>query len=188
MTEFMGGALALIILAAAARVAWSSVTDTARLQELAVREADQIRSGSHEVQLSPHEGSEARAARGSTEEVNGSRLSWSGQRWALRPGWAPYRLGYASDNEIKVLHEDVAPHQAIIDFVGGEWLLVPLETKNPTLLNGRAVSRPALLTHGDSVKIGSSPAIMFHSSAGVPSHGGTTTGLRAIMGRTVGSF
>jgi FHA domain len=164
MTELRGqDKLALVVLAVAGPVSWLLLNRIARLQVLNV-----VPAKDDPAKGVPAKGVRPRSVRGSagSDGMNGSRLTWSGQRWALLPASAPYRIGYADDNSVKVPQHDMSPHQAVIDFDGSNWILVPLQTKKPTILNGKALSHPTLLTHGSSIMVGSGPAILFHSSRG----------------------
>ncbi len=79
-------------------------------------------------------------------------------------------LGRAPDNDVRLADEYVGRRHAIIQVQknedGGSWefRLVDLGSSNGTMLNGRRISRPVALKHGDVIEMGGS-RIVFQSDA-----------------------
>lgn len=64
-------------------------------------------------------------------------------------------LGRASDNQVSLPDDRVSRRHAVIHAQGeGEFWLADLGTSNGTYVNGRRLSQPGRLSHGDIIKIG----------------------------------
>ncbi len=90
-------------------------------------------------------------------------------------------LGRGADNSVRLASDHVSRNHAIIQIQGkGEFWLVDLGSSNGTTLNGRRLSRPVPLKHGDVIEMAGS-RIGFESD--VPA--GTPAGDEDSMGSTL---
>jgi adenylate cyclase len=107
----------------------------------------------------------------------GIRKSWverqNGERHDITGSCS---VGRAPFNHIVVTDDRASRRHALINLQGEhEHWLVDLGSSNGTLLNGRRVSRPTRLVHGDRIDIGST--VLFYRESDVPVgavNGGTT--------------
>jgi len=73
---------------------------------------------------------------------------------SIEPG-APCRIGRSPHNTIALPNESVSRAHAMVQFTdSGSCYLYDLDSRNGTLVNGRRVSAPTLLRHGDRITIG----------------------------------
>jgi len=72
----------------------------------------------------------------------------------IEPG-APCRIGRSPHNSIALPNESVSRAHAVVQFTdSGSCYLYDLDSRNGTLVNGRRVSVPTRLRHGDRITIG----------------------------------
>lgn len=81
------------------------------------------------------------------------RLTWSGGKATLLEG--DHVLGRDPELSICLDSTTVSRRHARIRVEGGEATLEDLNSKNGTFLNGRRIESPALLSHGDEIRLGS---------------------------------
>ncbi len=75
-------------------------------------------------------------------------------------------IGRAAGNQVILADDRVSRRHAVIHAQGeGEFWMVDLGTSNGTYVNGRRLSQPGRLNHGDVIKIGSSQ-LVFREAAG----------------------
>jgi adenylate cyclase len=76
------------------------------------------------------------------------------REFTIEPG-TPCRIGRHPNNSIELPDESVSRSHAMVQFTGaGSCYLYDLDSRNGTFVNGRRVSAPTMLSHGDRITIG----------------------------------
>lgn len=63
-------------------------------------------------------------------------------------------IGRAEDNTVVLKDRRVSKHHAQIVLLSGEYRMEDLGATNPTTVNGRAITEPVVLQHGDRISLG----------------------------------
>ena len=63
-------------------------------------------------------------------------------------------FGRAADNTVILDEETVSGHHARLSFLGGQWLLEDLGSKNGTAVNDLPLEDPMVVTFGDEIRFG----------------------------------
>jgi hypothetical protein len=69
-------------------------------------------------------------------------------------GFEQVGIGRHADNSIILPDPLISRHHAEIVMQGGRWVIVDLGSANGTFVNGKAISGPHVLAHGDLVRLG----------------------------------
>ncbi len=77
-------------------------------------------------------------------------------------------LGRDPRNDIVISHPQVSRRHARISREGNVWLIDDLGSTNGTFLNGRRLTEPRVLTHGDRVTLGEAVALTFRERITTP--------------------
>ena len=95
--------------------------------------------------------------RGTREGATAKLIVSIGQKecaFLVEPG-VPCRIGRSPHNTVELPNESVSRAHAMVQFTdGGSCYLYDLDSRNGTSVNGRRVSVPTMLRHGDRVTIG----------------------------------
>lgn len=67
-------------------------------------------------------------------------------------------IGRAADNTIVLTDERISAHHARLTFIGGQWLLEDLGSRNGTFVNDLRLEGPLVVTFDDDLQIG---AVLF---------------------------
>jgi pSer/pThr/pTyr-binding forkhead associated (FHA) protein len=63
-------------------------------------------------------------------------------------------LGRAADNTIIIEEDTVSAHHARLSYIGKQWWIEDLGSRNGTLLNQLKLTEPLIITHGDELFLG----------------------------------
>ncbi|MFT5680954.1 MAG: hypothetical protein ACI8RZ_001860 [Myxococcota bacterium] len=83
-------------------------------------------------------------------------------------GDQPVTIGRSRHNEIVLLYSDVSSHHAIISRQSDRVVLQDLQSSNGTFLNSERLSRPAILSVGDRIRLGNTATLHIAQSAPIP--------------------
>ena len=86
--------------------------------------------------------------------MNMGQLVEQGTEEAFPLGFEPTSIGRHGDNEIVLPDGQVSRHHAEIVMQGGRWLITDLGSANGTYVNGKRLTGPQVLSHGDLVRVG----------------------------------
>jgi hypothetical protein len=86
--------------------------------------------------------------------MNMGQLVEQGTEEIFPLGFEPTSIGRHGDNEIILPDGQVSRHHAEIVMQGGRWLVADLGSANGTYVNGKRLSGPQVLNHGDLVRVG----------------------------------
>ena len=103
-------------------------------------------------------------------ELSWSRLGQSEQRRQLQPG--TYRIGRDPSAELPIQASGVSQQHALLEWVGGHWLLTDLNSTNGLWWRGRRIQQ-LLLCDGDRIRLAPTGAegaaeLVFHQPAQRP--------------------
>jgi len=86
--------------------------------------------------------------------MNLGQLVEQGTEKAFPLGFEPTSIGRHGDNEIILPDGQVSRHHAEIVMQGGRWLIADLGSANGTYVNGKRLTGPQVLNHGDLIRVG----------------------------------
>ena len=103
-------------------------------------------------------------------ELSWSSLGQSEQRQQLQPG--TYRIGRDPSAELPIQAAGVSQQHALLEWVGGHWLLTDLNSTNGLWWRGRRIQQ-LLLCDGDRIRLAPTGAegaaeLIFHQPAQRP--------------------
>ncbi len=102
---------------------------------------------------------------------------WEQRRFNLDPSTAKVRIGRSQALDL-VLGEDkeVSRVHAILEHLGGRWLLADLESTNGTFVGGERLLAGRWLRDGDRIRIGGTTLRFHQPASGVEGDDGTRAG------------
>jgi pSer/pThr/pTyr-binding forkhead associated (FHA) protein len=77
------------------------------------------------------------------------------------PRARPFRIGRDAESDLQVFDPRISRRHGRIDRVESDYVITDLQSTNGIYVNGRRVSAPTALKHGDAVEIANTGELLF---------------------------